>query len=96
MKELLTQFTFGFNQLSGEVEKLSKMAGGSFTPAGVAKDRSEMYQGRVTSYVIIACIVAAIGGSIFGYDVGISGNSLLFLDQVKTSFDFLFKMSVQQ
>lgn len=64
--------------LIGEGEKLWKMAGGPFTPAGVAKDRAELYRGRVTSYVIIACIVAAIGGSIFGYDIGISGNSLLF------------------
>lgn len=49
------------------------MAGGSFGPAGVAKERAEQYQGRVTLYVIIACIVAAVGGSIFGYDIGISG-----------------------
>ncbi|KAM7508301.1 hypothetical protein LguiA_018754 [Lonicera macranthoides] len=49
------------------------MAGGSFAPAGVAKERAEQYQGKVTSYVIIACIVAAVGGAIFGYDIGISG-----------------------
>lgn len=50
------------------------MAGGSFGPTGVAKERAEQYQGRVTAYVIVACIVAAVGGSIFGYDIGISGN----------------------
>ncbi|KAL4654275.1 hypothetical protein ACB092_01G366500 [Castanea dentata] len=49
------------------------MAGGSFGPAGVAKERAQQYKGRLTSYVIIACTVAAVGGSIFGYDVGISG-----------------------
>lgn len=49
------------------------MAGGSFGPTGVAKERAEQYQGKVTGYVIIACLVAAIGGSIFGYDIGISG-----------------------
>ncbi|KAH7569132.1 hypothetical protein ACOSP7_012365 [Xanthoceras sorbifolium] len=49
------------------------MAGGSFGPAGVAKERAEQYQGRVTCYVIVACIVAAVGGAIFGYDIGISG-----------------------
>ncbi|KAL9667942.1 hypothetical protein QQ045_002312 [Rhodiola kirilowii] len=49
------------------------MAGGSFAPAGVAKDRAGQYKGRVTPYVIIACLVAAVGGSIFGYDIGISG-----------------------
>ncbi|XP_062078281.1 sugar transport protein 7 [Humulus lupulus] len=47
------------------------MAGGSF--AGLAMERADQYQGKVTSYVIIACLVAAIGGSIFGYDIGISG-----------------------
>lgn len=50
------------------------MAGGSFAPTGVAKERAEQYQGRVTSYVVVACVVAAVGGSIFGYDIGISGN----------------------
>ncbi|XP_059635330.1 sugar carrier protein A-like isoform X1 [Cornus florida] len=49
------------------------MAGGSFAPAGVAKERAGQYQGRVTLYVIVACMVAAVGGSIFGYDIGISG-----------------------
>ncbi|KAF4365202.1 hypothetical protein G4B88_000361 [Cannabis sativa] len=49
------------------------MAGGSFAPGGLAMERAEQYQGKVTSYVIIACLVAAIGGSIFGYDIGISG-----------------------
>lgn len=49
------------------------MAGGSIGPAGVAKERAEQYQGRVTCSVIVACLVAAIGGSIFGYDIGISG-----------------------
>uniref|UniRef100_A0A251V6W2 Major facilitator, sugar transporter-like, Major facilitator superfamily domain protein n=1 Tax=Helianthus annuus TaxID=4232 RepID=A0A251V6W2_HELAN len=49
------------------------MAGGSVAPTGVAKDRAEQYEGKVTAYVIIACIVAAVGGSIFGYDIGISG-----------------------
>ncbi|KAL8091885.1 hypothetical protein AgCh_034231 [Apium graveolens] len=36
------------------------------------KERAEQYQGRVTSYVIISCIVAAVSGLIFGYDSGIS------------------------
>ncbi|KAB1199012.1 Sugar transport protein 7 [Morella rubra] len=49
------------------------MAGGSLGPAGVAKERAQYYQGKVTCYVLIACTVAAVGGSIFGYDIGISG-----------------------
>jgi len=51
------------------------MAGGSFTTGAVTKERAEQYKGRVTPYVIIACIVAATGGSLFGYDIGISGSS---------------------
>ena len=43
-----------------------------FAPSGVAKDRKEQYQGKVTTYVIISCIVAAVGGSIFCCDIGIS------------------------
>lgn len=31
------------------------------------------YPGNVTSYVLVTCIVAAFGGLIFGYDIGISG-----------------------
>ncbi|KAL5547666.1 hypothetical protein UlMin_002897 [Ulmus minor] len=49
------------------------MAGGSFAPGGLATERAEQYKGKVTFYVIVACLVAAIGGSIFGYDIGISG-----------------------
>lgn len=52
------------------------MAGGHIGPTGVAKERAEQYQGRVTCYVVIACLVAAVGGAIFGYDIGISGTSL--------------------
>ncbi|KAK9715379.1 hypothetical protein RND81_06G161200 [Saponaria officinalis] len=48
------------------------MAGGAVV-AGVAKERAAQYKGRVTPYVIITCLVAAVGGSLFGYDIGISG-----------------------
>ncbi|XP_050207493.1 sugar carrier protein A [Mercurialis annua] len=47
--------------------------GGSLAPAGGRKERAELYEGKVTFAVVIACIIAAIGGSLFGYDVGISG-----------------------
>ncbi|XP_073279044.1 sugar carrier protein A-like [Primulina huaijiensis] len=49
------------------------MPGGSIGAAGIPKERAEEYKGRVTGYVIIACVVAAVGGSLFGYDIGISG-----------------------
>ncbi|KAG6470128.1 sugar transport protein 7-like [Zingiber officinale] len=52
------------------------MAGGEGIgrpPPGVAKERVEQYRGRLTPFVVMACLVAAVGGSIFGYDIGISG-----------------------
>lgn len=34
------------------------------------------YPGNITLFVFLACLVAATGGLIFGYDLGISGNML--------------------
>lgn len=31
------------------------------------------YEGKVTVFVVLACIVAASGGLLFGYDIGITG-----------------------
>ncbi|PIA60588.1 hypothetical protein AQUCO_00300229v1 [Aquilegia coerulea] len=45
------------------------MAGGSFVSTGEVKD----YGGKVTVFVIMTCLVAATGGLIFGYDIGVSG-----------------------
>lgn len=44
------------------------MAGGVYVASN-----GPTYEGRVTAKVIITCIVAAMGGLIFGYDLGISG-----------------------
>lgn len=35
------------------------------------------YNGRITSFVLFSCMMAAMGGAIFGYDTGISGNFLI-------------------
>ncbi|KAK4480624.1 hypothetical protein RD792_013702 [Penstemon davidsonii] len=41
---------------------------------GVAiKDDGKQYNGKVTLFVLLSCMVAASGGIIFGYDVGVSG-----------------------
>ncbi|KAL3522163.1 hypothetical protein ACH5RR_014997 [Cinchona calisaya] len=45
------------------------MAGGSF----VGPNGNKAYPGNLTLYVTLTCIVAAMGGLIFGYDIGISG-----------------------
>ncbi|KAL0372852.1 UNVERIFIED_CONTAM: Sugar transport protein 10 [Sesamum calycinum] len=39
---------------------------------GIAAGNGKQYEGRVTPFVVVACLVAATGGLIFGYDIGIS------------------------
>jgi hypothetical protein len=51
------------------------MAGG-FVDAGNLK-RAHLYEYKITGYFIFACIVAALGGSLFGYDLGVSGQFFL-------------------
>lgn len=50
------------------------MADGGFVSHGNAKN----YEGKVTGFVIITCLVAATGGLLFGYDIGISGKFFFF------------------
>lgn len=42
-------------------------------PAAVAAVQGGEYPGRLTLYVFLTCAVAATGGLILGYDIGISG-----------------------
>ena len=48
------------------------MAGGAFSDAGSLK-RAHLYEYKITWYFIFSCIVGALGGSLFGYDLGVSG-----------------------
>ena len=45
------------------------MAGGAVVNTAGGKD----YPGRLTLFVFFTCVIAATGGLIFGYDIGISG-----------------------
>jgi len=45
------------------------MAGGAF--AAVVNGRQ--YESKVTTFVLVTCFVAAMGGLLFGYDLGITG-----------------------
>jgi len=45
------------------------MAGGNIITNGSGKD----YPGELTFRVFFVCVIAAFGGLIFGYDLGISG-----------------------
>lgn len=54
------------------------MAGGGFgDDKGGA--RAHLYEYRITGYFVFACVVAAMGGSLFGYDLGVSGEYIYFL-----------------
>ncbi|POO03528.1 Sugar/inositol transporter [Trema orientale] len=44
------------------------MAGGAFVAQG-----GRNYEGGITVFVAVTCVIAAMGGLIFGYDIGISG-----------------------
>jgi hypothetical protein len=39
----------------------------------IAASNGREYNGKMTFIVILSCMVAATGGIIFGYDIGISG-----------------------
>lgn len=49
------------------------MGGGG---GGVTSGSGKNYAGKFTSKVFFTCIVAASGGLIFGYDLGISGKMI--------------------
>ncbi|KAK1267549.1 Sugar transport protein 14 [Acorus gramineus] len=53
--------------------------------------RAELYEGRVTSYFVMACLVAALGGSLFGYDLGVSGGVTSMDDFLKDFFPKVYR-----
>ncbi|XP_026661374.1 sugar transport protein 14-like [Phoenix dactylifera] len=65
------------------------MAGG-FVGGDVGK-RAELYEGRITSYFILACIVGSLGGSLFGYDLGVSGGVTSMDDFLKHFFPSVYR-----
>ena len=50
------------------------------------------YNGKMTPFVILSCMMAAMGGVIFGYDIGISGLSLYYviIYEQQATFDVFF------
>jgi len=45
------------------------MAGGGFTTGS----SDVIFEAKITLSVVVSCIMAAFGGLMFGYDIGISG-----------------------
>ncbi|XVF28886.1 hypothetical protein REPUB_Repub15cG0071500 [Reevesia pubescens] len=62
-------------------------------PAVVAGSSGETpeYEGRITIYVIICVVIAAFGGLIFGYDIGISGGVTSMDDFLKKFFPAVYE-----
>jgi MFS family permease len=56
-------------------------------PAGV---HGREYPGNLTPYVLVTCTVAAMGGLIFGYDIGISGKEHPLSPNLDQLFDFFY------
>jgi len=48
------------------------MAGG-IVEGGERGKRAHLYNHKFTIYFAFTCIVGALGGSLFGYDLGVSG-----------------------
>ncbi|XP_030472620.2 sugar transport protein 14 isoform X1 [Syzygium oleosum] len=66
------------------------MAGGGFVEAGQLK-RAHLYEYRITGYFVFACIIAALGGSLFGYDLGVSGGVTSMDDFLKEFFPKVYR-----
>ncbi|CAL9201597.1 unnamed protein product [Musa hybrid cultivar] len=65
------------------------MAGGGLapTPDGEVKH----YNGHVTVFVIVTCVIAASGGLIFGYDIGVSGGVTSMDEFLRKFFPSVFR-----
>jgi hypothetical protein len=57
----------------------------------IVSSHGKDYPGSLTFKVLLTCIVASMGGLIFGYDLGISGNNtLLFISLIFIYLIFFF------
>ncbi|KAL6188760.1 hypothetical protein ACLB2K_040151 [Fragaria x ananassa] len=63
------------------------MAGGF----GVTSPGGEDFEAKITPIVVISCILAASGGLMFGYDIGISGGVTSMPDFLKKFFPTVYK-----
>ncbi|KAL0346620.1 UNVERIFIED_CONTAM: Sugar transport protein 14 [Sesamum calycinum] len=53
--------------------------------------RAHLYEYRITPYFIFACIVGSMGGSLFGYDLGVSGGVTSMDDFLKEFFPGIYR-----
>lgn len=67
------------------------MAGGGLAPAG-----GKEFEAKITPIVIISCIMAATGGLMFGYDVGVSGGVTSMDDFLKKFFPTVYRKTQEE
>lgn len=58
---------------------------------GFDKGTGKAYPGNLTPYVTVTCVVAAMGGLIFGYDIGISGGVTSMAPFLKKFFPSVYR-----
>ncbi|GAB4831093.1 Transcription factor stp1 [Ancistrocladus abbreviatus] len=66
------------------------MPAAGFVPRG-----GKEYPGNLTPYVTVTCVVAAMGGLIFGYDIGISGGVTSMAPFLKKFFPSVYRKEVE-
>ncbi|KAF4400253.1 hypothetical protein G4B88_019462 [Cannabis sativa] len=54
------------------------------------------YEAKITPIVVISCIMAATGGLMFGYDIGISGSVTSMPDFLKKFFPVVYKRTQEK
>ncbi|KAM0934582.1 putative sugar transport protein STP/MST-like, plant [Dioscorea sansibarensis] len=52
---------------------------------------TSVYNGRMTIFVVLSCVMAAMGGLIFGYDIGISGGVTSMESFLKKFFPAVYR-----
>uniref|UniRef100_A0A0D6R2X7 Major facilitator superfamily (MFS) profile domain-containing protein n=1 Tax=Araucaria cunninghamii TaxID=56994 RepID=A0A0D6R2X7_ARACU len=67
------------------------MAGGGFVSTSGPE---KTYEGGMTVFVLVTCIVAATGGLIFGYDIGISGGVTSMPDFLNKFFPDVYRKEI--
>ncbi|CAF2065420.1 unnamed protein product, partial [Brassica napus] len=75
---------------SYRITTCTTMAGGVLADEGALK-RAHLYEHRITAYFIFACIVGSLGGSLFGYDLGVSGGVTSMDDFLIEFFPGIYK-----
>lgn len=58
---------------------------------GIATTGGKEYPGNLTPFVTVTCVVAAMGGLIFGYDIGISGGVTTMESFLKKFFPSVYR-----